>query len=53
MFADDVSSTAKTVLNLQRQLYNNDEFCQKTRIHLNLDKAWFRVGKTGPREIQF
>ena len=39
MFADDVSSVADTVLNLQRQINYIDDACKDTGMNLNLDKS--------------
>ena len=47
MFADDVSSVADTVINLQRQINAIDEFCVDTGISLNLDKSKVMVFRNG------
>ena len=46
MFADDVSSMADTVLNLQRQI-NYIDFCKDTGMNLNLDKSKIIVFRNG------
>ena len=47
MFADDVSSVADTVLDLQCQLNYIDEFCKDTGMYLNLDKSMIIVFRNG------
>ena len=48
MFADDASSVADTVLNLQRQINYIDDFCKDTGMNLTLDTSkiiMFRNGR--------
>mgnify|MGYP000042990229 FL=1 len=47
MFADDVSSVADTVSNLQRQINYIDDFCKDTGMNLNLDKSKIMLFRNG------
>ena len=47
MFADDVSSVADTVLNLQRQINDMDDFCKDTGMNFNIDKSKIIVFRNG------
>ena len=47
MFADHVSSVADTVLNLQRQINDIDDFCKDTGMNFNIDKSKIIVFRNG------
>ncbi|XP_053390704.1 uncharacterized protein LOC128553545 [Mercenaria mercenaria] len=47
MFADDVSTVAKTVIKLKNQLNIVSDFCDETGMKLNLDKSKIMVFRRG------
>ena len=47
LFADDVSSFADTVLNLQHQINHISDFCDATGMQLNMSKSKIMVFRTG------
>ena len=47
MFADDVSSFANTIIELQRQINKIQQFSNGVRLHVNLDKTKFFVFRNG------